>query len=131
MGAACVDGAAEENGVTETEIMRDIQLRASELGHRLWRNNVAQAWVGRLVKRYDDGSILLASPRPLHAGLAVGSSDLIGITSSGRFLSPEVKSSTGRMSTGQQAWIDRIRVQGGIAGVCRSVEQFEALVADA
>lgn len=117
--------------MTETEIMRDIQLRASELGHRLWRNNVAQAWVGSNAFRHANGSVTLQNARPLHAGLAKGSSDLIGVTSSGIFLSVEVKSRSGRVEPEQQAWIDMIRAQGGIAGVRRSVEQFEALVANA
>lgn len=52
-------------------------IRATELGGRLFRNNVGVAWTGR-VSKLKDGSILIETPRAIRYGLCVGSSDLIG-----------------------------------------------------
>ncbi len=51
-----------------------------------------------------------------------GVSDIIGILPNGRFLAIEVKSSTGRVSTEQQAFINKIMAMGGVALVARSLE---------
>ncbi len=116
--------------MTEAHTQRLIQLHASRLGHRLWRNNGGQAWVGQFIMRRADGSVLLRDARPLRAGLMQGSSDLIGITSTGRFLSVEVKSERGRLSAEQRAWIEMIQRFGGLAGEARSIEDFEAILCD-
>ena len=75
------------------------------------------------------GSVLLDEPRRLHAGLCVGSSDIIGITPDGRFLAVEVKTKTGRVSDEQQRFIDAVRRKGGVAGVARSVEEALQILA--
>lgn len=62
---------------TETNISAEIQLAASRVGARLWRNQT--------------GKYQLADGRWLSSGLCVGSSDLVGITADGRFLAVEVK----------------------------------------
>ena len=114
--------------MTESQIQAQI-LRSlgSRPDVRLFRNNVAQAWTGELVTRRPDGSIILAHARPLHSGLFVGSADLIG-WHHGRFLSLEVKSSTGRPTADQINWRDQVNLAGGIAGIVRSVEEAEALL---
>jgi len=114
--------------MTEQDTLRDIQLAATRLGHRLWRNNVGVGWVGKLVRREISGTVVLANARPLHAGLMPGSSDLIGLTSAGRFLSIEVKSDRGRLTDEQRAWIAMVRQFGGLAGEARSIEDFEAII---
>lgn len=102
---------------------------------RLFRNNTGQAWVGKLIRRNPDGSVLIAHARPLHAGLFVGSADLIGwlsipgaIAPTARFLSIEVKSATGRPTEAQVNWQAAILRAGGIAGVVSSVEEAVALI---
>ena len=71
--------------------------------------------------------------RPVQFGLARGSADLIGwrtITVTpdmvGRrlavFTSIEVKTTTGRLTPAQHAWLGAVRSAGGIAGVARSVK---------
>jgi hypothetical protein len=56
-------------------------------------------------------------------GLAVGSSDLIGLLApSGRFLALEVKTETGRVSADQTLFINLVRSKGGFAAVVRSVD---------
>ena len=63
--------------MTERAIQNDILLAASGQGWTLFRNNSGIGWVGEVV-RLKSGDLLIKNPRPLHAGLCVGSSDLIG-----------------------------------------------------
>ncbi len=107
----------------EVDIMRQIQVALSKDGHRVFRNNVAVGWVGQLVKRHQDGTAILKNARPLHAGLCVGSSDLIGWTSRGVMLAIEVKTETGRATPEQLQFISAVRAAGGRAGIARSIQQ--------
>ncbi len=93
--------------MTEADIMREIQLAATKLGARLFRNNVGMATT-------NTGSVI-------RFGLAIGSPDLIGWTKLGRFLAVEVKTSSGRLTKHQRQFLDAIIAAGGIAGVARSV----------
>jgi hypothetical protein len=104
----------------------------------LFRNNVGTGWQGRM-QRMTDGSVLLRDPRPLNAGLHVGSADLIGmqritITPEmvGReitcFVSLECKSATGRPRPEQIQWADFCRKFGARAGIVRSVADAEAVL---
>ena len=107
----------------QSEIFRAIGSRADV---RLFRNNTAGAWAGEVIGRTPH-SITLLNPYPIHAGLFKGSADLIGIVApTGRFLSLEIKSATGRPRPEQIVWRDNILRFGGIAGIVRSVD--EALV---
>ena len=96
---------------SERAIQNEILLSASEAGWTLWRNNVGVGWQGQYT-RLPDGSILIQDPRPLHAGLCVGSSDLIGWrplligpehvgTTIAQFTGIEVKTKRGRESIAQ------------------------------
>lgn len=61
--------------------------------------------------------------------MAVGSPDLVGIQhNSGRFVAIEAKTQTGKIRPEQQNFIDFINKSGGIAGICRSVEDFKKLL---
>ena len=113
----------------EIDVQKQIMLSASQAGARIFRNNTGQGWVGQ-VKRLSDGSILLLNPRPLHAGLCTGSSDLIGwlptkITPEhlGKtlavFTALEVKAGT-RPTREQLTFIENVRNGGGIAGITRT-----------
>jgi hypothetical protein len=93
--------------MSEIDLMRQIQFRASELGHRLWRNNVG-----------------FCNDPKLRFGLCPGSSDLIGISKDGRFIAVEVKTSKGRTSPGQESFIQVVRRLGGIGIIARKVEDF-------
>lgn len=111
--------------------MRAIQIKATEQGHRLWRNNVGTGWVGPQVRVHGptmvmmhEGDVLLRKASALHAGLCVGSSDLIGITNRGLFLATEVKAPKGRLEPGQPSFIDQVRSMGGIGIVARTLEDF-------
>ena len=110
--------------MTEVETMRQIQLAAGQFDSRLWRNNVGMAWQGRMT-RLANGDVLLRNPRPVHFGLAEGSSDLIGfVVENGiaRFAAVECKHKS-QTSPAQQNFIRVIEHFGGLAGVARSVEE--------
>lgn len=124
----------------ESTIMKSIQVYLSGIGARLFRNNTAMSWVGHSQKftctqsvLVNRGDVLIRNARPLHSGLCVGSSDLIGwcpikITSDmvGKtlavFTAVEVKTLTGVLSSTQKNFIDVVNKSGGIGRVVRSVE---------
>ncbi len=88
---------------------------------------VAQCWrqnSGTFQERNRDGSV-----RYIRANTAKGMSDIMGVMKDGRTLAIEVKSATGRMRPGQEEFLATIRQAGGVAGVCRSVEDAVALLA--
>jgi len=109
----------------ETNILKRIQIRASELGARLFRNQV--------------GSYRLADGRFISSGLCKGSSDLIGwtpiiITADmvGKpvavFTAIEVKAPKGRVQDNQVKFIDQVVLAGGYAGIARSNEDAEKII---
>jgi hypothetical protein len=89
---------------------------------RLWRNETAGAWVGRVVGRTREGHVVLQGARQIQAGLCVGSSDLIGIGPGGQFLALEVKSERDRVRPAQRTFLERVAILGGLAEVVRSPE---------
>jgi hypothetical protein len=118
--------------ISEVDLMRLIQLKASEVGARLWRNNVGTAYtidtVKKLIKAalsFNFGAIKLAirELRFIKFGLIEGSSDLIGIYK-GRFLAVEVKIKGKKPTAEQINFVDFINKSGGIAGVCYSIQDF-------
>lgn len=103
---------------SEAAIMAEIRLALAERGLLMFRNNT-----GRL--KNDKGQLV-------QFGLAVGSSDLIGLTPVvitpefvGRtlavFTAIEVKNERGKPTDAQERFIERVIDLGGIAGVARSV----------
>jgi len=87
---------------------------------------VAQCWrqnSGTFQERNRDGST-----RYIRANTQRGMSDIMGVLKDGRTLAIEVKSATGRMRPGQEEFLATIRQAGGVAGVCRSVEDAQALL---
>lgn len=133
--------------MSESKIMRDIRLAIGGRSDcRLLRNNVAQGVVGevkwvrqRATVEVFPGDAIVRHARVLHAGLATGSSDLIGprrtlITpemvgrSVGVLVGLEVKDETGRQSPEQIAWERMLLSMGCLAGVVRSVEDAVRIV---
>jgi hypothetical protein len=111
---------------SEQTIQQHIRIACSTGNTRLFRNNT-----GTL--RDQDG-------RPVQFGLCKGSADLIGwkrVTITPEmvgstvavFLSIEVKTATGRLRPEQQQWLDAVQAAGGIAGVARSVEDAQRIMA--
>ena len=116
----------------EMDILKTVMLNCCRGAVRLFRQNTGTGWVGVIVGRTKD-TITLKNPRPLNAGLCVGSSDLIGWKSVvitpdmlGKrvaiFTALEVKTEDGRATGAQRNFISNIRDCGGISGIVRSVE---------
>jgi hypothetical protein len=111
----------------ESNLMKLIQLALGKLPNvKLFRNNVAMAWVGESRAINGSGNRLVIDARPLHAGLCEGSSDLIGWTEVtitpemvgrkfARFTAVEVKTDTGRATQKQRNFLDQVAASGGIA----------------
>lgn len=127
-------------GVQETNISKRVQKALSKLGTRLFRVNTGFAWAGVVKKKFPNGDILLGNAYPMRMGLVNGGSDLIGwhpviITQAmvGKrvavFAAPEVKTDTGSPNPDQVTFIRVVTEAGGIAGVVRSAEDAEALIA--
>lgn len=98
----------------EREVLHDIR-EALGLEHDLvmWRNNTGML-------RDERGT-------PVRYGLAIGSSDLVGILGpSGRWFALEVKTETGRLTVEQIRWIELVRRMGGFAACVRSVDEARA-----
>lgn len=122
----------EEKNI-QNEIRLDLPSNA-----RGFRNNVGLGWTGDTA-RTKDGSMLVRNPRPLHAGLCKGSSDLIGwvtieVTPEmvGKkiavFMALEVKTKKGRGRKEQLNFIENVQRAGGVAGIVRSSEQANELL---
>lgn len=104
--------------MSEADVQDAIRLAAHSLGLVLWRNNTGLAVDGRRRIRY---------------GLAVGSSDLIGIlVPEGRFVALEVKAPNGKGPTPEQErFLELVRRSGGFAAVVRSVSDAREAVSRA
>jgi len=113
-------------------------IKASQLGSRVWRMNVGLAWVGEVIEK-SDKIIVLSNPRPFKAGVE-GMSDCGGFTPVtvtadmvGKTLpvytAMENKSGTGRLSTEQRSFLEMVHRNGGLAGVVRSLEDVETILA--
>lgn len=111
----------------ETLIQRQIQLALSEAGCLIFRNETAGAYVGKVIHMAGD-QVTLSGSRMVAFGLCKGSSDLIGITPSGRFLAVEVKTIKGMATQEQMDFIDAVNRKGGIAGICRSAQEALDLI---
>lgn len=131
---------------TETDIVRLIMLAVSKTGARIFRNNTGMGWIGKSVKftkqqiiSVNAGDVLIKQGRVFHAGLCVGSSDLIGLKSVivtpemvGKpiavFLAIEGKTATGRATKEQIAFIEMVKQSGGIGFIARNEEEAEILL---
>ena len=114
---------AEQRQPSESEILRAIMalLKRHPRVAQVWRQNS-----GTFQERNRDGST-----RYIRANTAKGMSDIMGVLRDGRTLAIEVKSRAGRMRPGQEEFLQTIRSAGGVAGVCRSVDDAVRLLGDA
>ncbi len=101
--------------MTEAQNQRDIFESQSNRKQKLFRNTTG----------FD-------KQRKIHYGIPrKGGSDLLGwtvINGVAVFTGIEVKTATGRPTREQQWFIDAVRRDGGIAGVCRTCEDVERLI---
>lgn len=56
-----------------------------------------------------------------------GAPDIMGCSRDGRAIGIEVKTRAGKLREGQAQFLEEIRSRGGVAGVCRSIEDVQAL----
>ncbi len=109
----------------EPELIRRIQLQASERGDRLFRCNTGKGWVGQIVSQTPE-LITLKNYRPLNAGLVNGGSDLIGwspreIAGTQVAIFTAIEAKTGRLKPTheQESFLRAVERAGGIARVVR------------
>ena len=110
---------------SEHEIQQRIRLACGRGTVRLWRNNT--------------GALLDQQGRYVRFGLCKGSSDLIGLRALeitpelvgqrlAQFVALEIKTAQGVLSPVQRAFLRLVQELGGVAAVCRSVEEAEQLL---
>lgn len=136
--------------MTEHEIQQRILLACGNGNTRLWRNNVGTGWAGPATRvtagnlravaaGLRPGDVVIRGGRPLHAGLCVGSSDLIGYRRMvvgpehlgqrlAVFAAVEVKAERGRATAQQEAFLRQISSDGGRSGIARSIEDAKSLL---
>ena len=145
MGALCISRKTEkeiEGLMSEKQILNDILIESSERGWRLFRNNTAEGWAGKLFRspmptsiRLNPGDVVVRSAFPIKAGLCKGSSDLIGwkpvlITPDmvGKtvaiFTAIEVKYGTTITTEEQKNFIDQVNKNGGIGKIVYGVDEI-------
>lgn len=107
---------------------------------RLFRNNIGKVWTGAVVSMRDR-HLILSNPRPFHAGLIKGSSDLIGwntVTVSQEmvgkkvaiFTAVEIKTGSVKITPEQKVFIENVNRAGGIAGIVYDETQALNLIKD-
>ena len=112
--------------MSEQAIQQRIRLALSRGPARLWRNNT--------------GALRDQKGQLVRFGLCEGSADLIGyrsvtVTSDmvgqtlAVFAAVEVKGPTGRPTPAQDAFLEHVTAAGGLAGIARSVEEAERILA--
>ena len=113
------------SSTSEHEIQQRIRLACGRGPVRLWRNNT--------------GALVDQQGRFVRFGLCKGSSDLIGLRSVvvtpemvgqriAQFVALEIKAPQGVVSPQQQAFLRLVQELGGVASVCRSIEQAQAVL---
>jgi hypothetical protein len=127
---------------SEHVVQQQVLARFGSGDVRLWRNNVGCGWAGQATRitagnlnaiahTLRPGDVIIRNARPLHAGLCVGSSDLIGyrrVNGLAQFVALEVKSERGRPTTEQTRFLDHITTAGGCAAIVRSVDDAHSVL---
>ena len=111
---------------SERDIQTQILLELSRGDTRLFRINAGTAWQGVVIEHTRD-RLVLAHPRAVRLA-APGVSDLIGWASGGRFAAVEVKTSRGRATQEQLAFLELVQRSGGVAGIARSVADADRIL---
>lgn len=125
--------------MAEQALRKAVQLALSRIGARMFRVNTGQAWAGK-ARPDTRGGVYISEAYPIRMGLCTGGSDLVGwtthtITASdvGRqvalFTAIELKTGSLAPTREQAVFLDAVRRAGGLAGVARSVEDAQAILA--
>ena len=130
----------------EGDLLKRIQLGASKMGARLFRNNSGKTWIGKssYIKNttwlyVKAGSVVIEDARRFHAGLGEGSSDLIGWNpvkinreligkTLAVFTGIEGKTGKQSLSLHQKNFLEAIKINNGFAVKAKTWEEaIEAL----
>lgn len=122
-------------GVKERNLITEVQLFFTSIGSRMFRNNTGQGWQGSIGSK-SPSSITLINPRPIHSGLATGSSDCIGWTSVeitqdmvGKkiaiFTAIELKTGKLKATQEQENFIQAVKNGGGIGLIAYNTDQVK------
>ena len=129
---------------SEIPLMKELQIAASSMGARLFRQNVGSGWIGKARKitramsvSLREGDVVISAARPFRSGVA-GMSDLGGwvpvvVTQDmvGKTLAVvaqvEVKDGA-RVTEEQQRWIEAVTRAGGLAGIARNMSDLERIL---
>lgn len=127
--------------MTEAELQQQIRL-LSRGNIRLFRTNVALAWVGDKVVKLPNGDVLLKNGRPMKVGVE-GMSDTNGwvsrtvvpnmvgqrvaIYTALEIKTPDHRTNKDRLEK-QLAFLETVKQHGGIAGMVTSVEEAEGIL---
>ncbi|MEE3402550.1 MAG: VRR-NUC domain-containing protein [Acutalibacteraceae bacterium] len=98
----------------EHRIMNEIRIALSEIGCIVFRINVGKG-------RTFDG-------RYFDTGVPVGFSDLFGVRADGKAFFIEVKTPKGKPSQAQMNFLQAMKHNGALAGICRSAEEALILI---
>ena len=127
--------------MNETSLGKRICLMASNLGHRIFRANVGEGWIGKAIffskpakVEVYPGDVIIRKAKRLHFGLCPGQGDYLGWSAKivtpqmvGKpvaiFTSIEVKTETGKIREEQILFAEAVNKAGGIAGIIRTEEE--------
>lgn len=101
--------------MSEHDIQNTIRLELAKRGIPCFRVNV--------------GKIRMKDGRWFDTGVPKGFSDLFGFLPDGQIFFIEVKNDKGRVREEQARFMELMREKGAVAGVCRSFEDVERLIA--
>lgn len=124
----------------ESTLGKELMKAWTAAGHRLFRFNTGMGWIGKSYTMTETktvtlprGAVVIIEPRPLHAGFT-GASDywgfkrvtitpeMVGQTIA-QFAVMETKSTSGRLSKEQRAFLEMVSSMGGVAKMVKSVEE--------
>lgn len=128
--------------MSESSLLKKFLLEYSKSGSRLFRINSGMAWTGKKLGPFNTkktvilnpGDIVIRQARPFH-GAPKGTPDLVGFTTLtinedliGKrvavFTSFEVKTESVRETKEQRAFIEMIKMSGGIASIVRHLNDL-------
>lgn len=108
-------------------------------GTTLFTNPCGTGWLGKLIDKSRDGIVRILAARPVTFGLHSGSPDLVGWKAVrvlpshvgktfALFVGIEVKSDSGRLRPEQTKFLERLKKDGALSGVARSVDDAVKIV---